>query len=89
VLPAPGARDLADDLARDHDGSTRHALGSWRPAGQALSIAAEFEALSWPEDGSSTTRETGRRQVNPGDVARLRGIACARLLPGWPCSGAV
>ena len=70
----PATRDLAEDLADGRDASTRQATGSWRPAGQALSIAAGFEALSWPEDGSSTARETGPRSVNLGDVARLRGM---------------
>ena len=70
----PGTRDLADDLAHGRDAPARHAPGSWRPAGQALSIAAEFEALSWPENGRSTTYETGPRQASPGDVTRLRGM---------------
>jgi DNA-binding XRE family transcriptional regulator len=63
---SPGARDLPEHLAPGRDAPTRHALGSWRPAGQTLSIAAESEALPWPENGSSTTRETGPRQINPG-----------------------
>jgi hypothetical protein len=69
-----GARDLADDLAHGREAPNHHAPSSWRPARQALSIAAEFEAPPWPENGSSTTRETGPRQASPGDVARLRGM---------------
>jgi transcriptional regulator with XRE-family HTH domain/tetratricopeptide (TPR) repeat protein len=72
---SPGTGDLPEDLANGRGASVRHALGSWRPAGQALSIAAEFEALPWLEHGSSAAvGETGPRQVNPGDVARLRGM---------------
>jgi transcriptional regulator with XRE-family HTH domain len=69
---SPGTGDPPEDLANGRGATSRHALGSWRPAGQALSIAAEFEAL-WLEHGSSAgVGETGRRQINPGDVVRMR-----------------
>ncbi len=72
---SPGTGDLPEDLANGRGAASRHALRSWRPAGQALSIAAEFEALPWLEHGNSAAvGETGPRQVNPGDVVRMRGM---------------
>jgi transcriptional regulator with XRE-family HTH domain len=73
-LDSPGGSHPAEGFANGH-GAYRHPLASWRPAGPALPIAAEFDALPRLGNGGGRAgRETAPRQVNPGDVVRLRGM---------------